>query len=70
MSDIFAILPPALLIFACGVTFLGGFVKGAVGFAMPLIMISGMGILIDPQIVVAIHHWSFALISISWIVLY
>lgn len=53
MSDIFDILPPALLIFACGVTFLGGFVKGAVGFAMPLIMISGMGILIDPQIVVA-----------------
>jgi uncharacterized membrane protein YfcA len=41
------------LIFACTVTLLGGFVKGAVGFAMPLIMVSGMGILIDPQTVVA-----------------
>ncbi|MDX8350304.1 sulfite exporter TauE/SafE family protein [Cognatiyoonia sp. IB215446] len=53
MDAIFTTLPPALFAFACGVTLLGGFVKGAVGFAMPLVMISGMGILIDPQIVVA-----------------
>ena len=53
MSDILAVLPVSLILFACAVTLLGGFVKGAVGFAMPLIMISGMGILIDPQIVVA-----------------
>ncbi len=53
MADIFSLLTPALFVFACAVTLLGGFVKGAVGFAMPLIMISGMGILIDPQIVVA-----------------
>ncbi|KJZ19189.1 sulfite exporter TauE/SafE family protein [Loktanella sp. S4079] len=46
-------LPLSLLIFACAVTLVGGFVKGAVGFAMPLIMISGMGILIEPQIIVA-----------------
>ncbi|WP_341368277.1 sulfite exporter TauE/SafE family protein [Yoonia sp. BS5-3] len=53
MADSFSLLPPALLIFAFCVTFIGGFVKGAVGFAMPLIMISGMGILIEPQLVVA-----------------
>ncbi|PRY76210.1 hypothetical protein CLV80_1098 [Yoonia maritima] len=53
MFDLLDILPLSLLIFACAVTLLGGFVKGAVGFAMPLIMISGMGILIEPQIVVA-----------------
>ena len=53
MTDILAVLPLHLVMFACAVTLLGGFVKGAVGFAMPLIMISGMGILIDPQIVVA-----------------
>ena len=53
MDAIFSTLPPALFVFACAVTLLGGFVKGAVGFAMPLVMISGMGILIDPQIVVA-----------------
>lgn len=53
MADSFLILTPALFAFACAVTLLGGFVKGAVGFAMPLIMISGMGIAIEPQLVVA-----------------
>lgn len=53
MSDILTVLPLHLIVFACLVTLLGGFVKGAVGFAMPLIMISGMGILIEPRIVVA-----------------
>ncbi len=53
MIDFFAILPLPLLLFACAITLVGGFVKGAVGFAMPLIMVSGMGILIDPQTVVA-----------------
>jgi len=52
--DVFtAILPPELLIFAVAVTFLSGIVKGAIGFAMPLIMVSGMGILLDPKLVVA-----------------
>lgn len=53
MADSLSLLTPALFAFACAVTLLGGFVKGAVGFAMPLIMISGMGIAIDPQLVVA-----------------
>ena len=53
MFDLFAVITPNLFVFACAVTLLGGFVKGAVGFAMPLVMISGMGILIDPQLVVA-----------------
>ncbi len=47
------ILPPALLAFAVGVTLVAGFVKGTVGFAMPLIMLSGMSILIDPVIAIA-----------------
>lgn len=53
MADTISLLTPALFVFAFAITLLGGFVKGAVGFAMPLIMISGMGILIEPQIVVA-----------------
>ena len=53
MTDLLTVLPLPLLLFACAVTLLGGFVKGAVGFAMPLIMISGMSMLIDPRIVVA-----------------
>ena len=53
MTELFTVISLPVFLFACGVTFLGGFVKGAVGFAMPLIMISGMGILIDPAMVVA-----------------
>ncbi|PZX16640.1 hypothetical protein LX81_02012 [Palleronia aestuarii] len=47
------LLPTNLLLFAIAVTLVAGFVKGAVGFAMPLIMISGMSLLIDPRLVVA-----------------
>ena len=53
MSFLPDLLTPGLIVFALGVTLLAGVVKGAVGFAMPLIMISGMGILLDPKLVVA-----------------
>ncbi len=53
MPEFLSLVSPAVFAFACAVTVLAGFVKGAVGFAMPLIMISGMGILIPPEIVVA-----------------
>lgn len=53
MPEFLSVITPGLLIFAIAVTMTGGFVKGAVGFAMPLVMISGMGIAIDPQLVVA-----------------
>lgn len=46
-------LTPEAFLFACCVTLLGGFVKGTVGFAQPLIMVSGMGILIQPDLVIA-----------------
>lgn len=53
MPEFLSMLTPALFVFACCVTMLGGFVKGAIGFAMPLIMISGMGIFIAPDLVIA-----------------
>ncbi len=53
MPEFSPLITPAIFAFAFAVTLLGGFVKGAVGFAMPLIMISGMGILIPPELVVA-----------------
>lgn len=46
-------LDPFLLAAAILIVMLAGIVKGAVGFAMPLIMISGMGIFLDPKLVVA-----------------
>ncbi|MDG1803168.1 MAG: sulfite exporter TauE/SafE family protein [Paracoccaceae bacterium] len=53
MEWITQIMPLGIFGLACLVTMMGGYVKGAVGFAMPLVMISGMGIFLDPQIVVA-----------------
>ena len=43
MSGILADIPGMLLAAALAVALLAGFVKGAVGFAMPMIMISGLG---------------------------
>ena len=53
MAALTDLLPLSLILFACLVTFVSGFVKGAVGFGMPLVMISGMGIAIEPRLVVA-----------------
>lgn len=44
---------PLGLLAAVAVTMLGGFVKGAIGFAMPLVMISGMALFLPPPVVVA-----------------
>lgn len=38
---------------AVAITLVAGFVKGAVGFAMPLIMVSGLGLIMDPRLAVA-----------------
>jgi uncharacterized protein len=45
----------SLLVFvvACGVTLFAGFVKGAVGFAMPLIMIGAFSAFLPPQVALA-----------------
>ncbi len=42
-----------LLAFCFAVTVCAGIVKGAVGFAMPLIMVVGLGMVLDPKLVVA-----------------
>jgi uncharacterized membrane protein YfcA len=42
-----------ILAIAVAITLLAGFVKGAVGFAMPLIMVSGLTIIMEPAIAVA-----------------
>ena len=42
-----------ILLGAVLVTLFAGFVKGAVGFALPLVMVSGMGVFMEPRLVVA-----------------
>jgi hypothetical protein len=44
LQDSLALMPLWAFAAAIGVTLVAGFVKGAVGFAMPLIMISGLSL--------------------------
>lgn len=46
-------LPVEILGIAVAITLFAGFVKGAVGFAMPLIMVSGLTSIMDPAVAVA-----------------
>ena len=51
--DSVAGLPPGLLLAAVAVALFAGFVKGAVGFAMPMILISGLGSFLPPEMALA-----------------
>ncbi|SDI95471.1 sulfite exporter TauE/SafE family protein [Aliiruegeria lutimaris] len=46
-------LPPLLFAIACGVALVAAFVKGATGFAMPMIMVSGMAAFLSPEMALA-----------------
>ena len=49
----FDLVPVPVFALALAITFLGGFVKGAVGFALPLIMMSGLGAILPPEVALA-----------------
>lgn len=53
MTEIFATYGWLVMSAVFAVTFFGGFTKGAVGFALPMIMISGIGSLISAEIAIA-----------------
>lgn len=46
-------LAPPLFALACAITLAAGFVKGATGFAMPMIMISGLASFLAPDLALA-----------------
>ncbi|MBU2983637.1 sulfite exporter TauE/SafE family protein [Lentibacter algarum] len=46
-------LTPTVFLLALGVGFVAGVVKGMVGFAMPMVMISGLSSLISPELALA-----------------
>ncbi len=46
-------IDPILLAVAVVLTVVAGFVKGAVGFALPMIMISGLGSFLSPEVALA-----------------
>ena len=51
--QIFAEIGTVYLILAAGIAVFAGFVKGAVGFALPMVMISGLGSFLAPEIALA-----------------
>ncbi len=53
MDILFGLPSPLYLGLAFAVAALAGFVKGAVGFAMPMILISGLSSLVSPEIALA-----------------
>ncbi len=53
MNPLLDLVPLPLLALCLGITLLAGVVKGVVGFAMPMIMISGMGSVVGPELALA-----------------
>ncbi len=53
MGSILDLMPVWAFVAATAVTFAAGFVKGAIGFAMPLVMISGLGLFLEPTLAIA-----------------
>lgn len=51
--DLILSLDPIVLVIACCVGLIAGFVKGVVGFAMPMILISGLGSVMAPELALA-----------------
>ncbi|WP_170764025.1 sulfite exporter TauE/SafE family protein [Ruegeria lacuscaerulensis] len=50
---LFSILTPQELMVALGVAFVAGWVKGMVGFAMPMVLVSGLSIFLPPNLALA-----------------
>ncbi|WP_050605208.1 sulfite exporter TauE/SafE family protein [Ruegeria sp. 6PALISEP08] len=50
---LFSILSPQDLMFAMAVAFAAGWIKGIVGFAMPMVMVSGLNSFLTPELTLA-----------------
>jgi len=53
MEAILAGMSPTFFTLACGVALVAGTDKGAVGFGMPMILVSGLGMFLSPEIALA-----------------
>ncbi|PUB14804.1 hypothetical protein [Yoonia sediminilitoris] len=53
MDQLFQLISPGFLCAPAALAFLGGVVKGTVGFAMPMILISGLSMFLSPEIALA-----------------
>ncbi len=53
MDTFFSLLSPHLWLVAISIAVVGGLVKGVVGFAMPMVVISGLSSFIEPELALA-----------------
>lgn len=53
MDMFFSLLTPHQMVFAFGIALVAGFIKGVVGFAMPLVLISGLSMFLPPEVALA-----------------
>ncbi|MFT4961355.1 MAG: putative membrane protein YfcA [Paracoccaceae bacterium] len=53
MTSLFSLVSPTELALAFAIACLAGVIKGLVGFAMPMILISGLGMFLPPEIALA-----------------
>lgn len=53
MSSLFTLISPSDLALAFAVAGVAGVIKGMVGFAMPMILISGLGMFLSPELALA-----------------
>jgi len=53
MTGLFDLITPLQLVFAFGIALLAGLIKGMVGFAMPMILISGLTLFLPPDLALA-----------------
>ena len=53
MTSLFSIISPTELALAFAVATLAGLIKGLVGFAMPMILVAGLGLFLPPELALA-----------------
>ena len=53
MSEYFSFLDPAHLILAFAIAVVAGLIKGMVGFAMPMVLVSGLSTFLPPELALA-----------------
>lgn len=53
MDSVFSALGPGAVALALGIALVAGVIKGMVGFAMPMILVSGLGMFVAPELALA-----------------
>ncbi|MGH1424511.1 MAG: sulfite exporter TauE/SafE family protein [Pseudooceanicola sp.] len=53
MDAIFSLMSPAVFALCLGIALFAGVIKGLVGFAMPMILVSGLGSFVGPELALA-----------------